>query len=267
LSRGPRRAPGTTTVIGIDAATDSERVGLALGVYRGGALRVERARLARKTPSVGAQVLEWIGESPAVLLAIDAPLGWPRTLGATLATHAAGRPIEVDADTMFRRHTDRIVKARIGKTPLDVGADRIARTALAALKIIATIERESGRTVDLAWKLPPGRGIHAIEAYPAGTLRSYMLSGLVGDPGGDTTERKRHLLRKLEVRRTLAVASAARAAMESGHVLDAVLCLVAAADFLDDTAIAPEGPRDLELAKKEGWIWVRSPGAKPGRRE
>ncbi len=41
---------------------------------------------------------------------------------------------------------------------------------------------------------------------------------------------------------------------QSADALDAVVCLLAVKDFLDGAAV---GPKDLELAKKEGWIWVR----------
>ncbi len=45
---------------------------------------------------------------------------------------------------------------------------------------------------------------------------------------------------------------------ESDNVLDAVVCVLAAADFVNNRAISPEEAGiDPELAKKEGWIWVK----------
>jgi hypothetical protein len=41
-----------------------------------------------------------------VLLAIDAPLGWPKQLAETLINHRAGMPIETPANVMFRRTTN-----------------------------------------------------------------------------------------------------------------------------------------------------------------
>jgi len=38
-------------------------------------------------------------------------------------------------------------------------------------------------------------------------------------------------------------------------VFDACLCLVAAKDFIEGRALPPQ---DLELAQREGWIWVRA---------
>jgi hypothetical protein len=61
--------------------------------------------------------------------AIDAPLGWPKPLAETLIDHRAGMPIETPANAMFRRTTDLFIQRKLKKTPLDVGADRIARTA------------------------------------------------------------------------------------------------------------------------------------------
>ena len=66
----------------------------------------------------------------------------------------------------------------------------------------------------------------------------------------------------LEARRTLSAALAERAPWLAGlihekvDIIDAGLCAIAGADFMDGLACAPE---DQTLAEKEGWIWVRSP--------
>jgi hypothetical protein len=43
---------------------------------------------------------------------------------------------------------------------------------------------------------------------------------------------------------------------ESDDVLDAVICLLAAQDFLLGDALPP---LDQALAEREGWIWARRP--------
>jgi hypothetical protein len=43
--------------------------------------------------------------------------------------------------------------------------------------------------------------------------------------------------------------------VHTDHALDAVLCVCAGLDFLSGEAVAPD---DLSLAKREGWIWVRT---------
>src|SRR5437899_710638 len=124
------------TLIGIDCATVDAKVGLALGWYDGDRARVETALLCSRKKSAVATVAGWLRSAgtPA-LLAIDAPLGWPAPLAIALAKHRAGETIDVEPHAMFRRATDRAISDEVGKTPLDVGADRIARTAHRALKI------------------------------------------------------------------------------------------------------------------------------------
>lgn len=41
------------------------------------------------------------------------------------------------------------------------------------------------------------------------------------------------------------------------HTRDAVICALAAVDFLEGRVMAPTECQ-LELARQEGWIWVRS---------
>ena len=45
----------------------------------------------------------------------------------------------------------------------------------------------------------------------------------------------------------------ARVMQSSDHLLDAVLCCVAAHDFANGRVIEPE---QRDLARQEGWIWV-----------
>jgi hypothetical protein len=44
--------------------------------------------------------------------------------------------------------------------------------------------------------------------------------------------------------------------IENADVLDAVVCLLAAADFLSGRAFPPTHP---EQSQQEGWIWLRPP--------
>jgi hypothetical protein len=48
--------------------------------------------------------------------------------------------------------------------------------------------------------------------------------------------------------------AAAEKAVASDDAFDAALCCVAAADFLLGNVFEPT---DIDLARKEGWIWVR----------
>ncbi len=81
-----------TTIVGVDCATDPRKVGLALARVDGSKVRLLAAECGFDSPSMAGRIAEWMGEEPAVLLALDAPLGWPIDLGATLAGHSAGAP-------------------------------------------------------------------------------------------------------------------------------------------------------------------------------
>lgn len=106
----------------------------------------------------------------SVLLALDAPLGWPEELGRSLLQHRAGDPIESEPNRLFKRKTDAEIFRRLHKRPLEVGANLIARTAHAALGLLNNVRRLTGHDIPLAWD-PTNLGrIAAIEVYPAATL-------------------------------------------------------------------------------------------------
>ncbi|MCM8612051.1 DUF429 domain-containing protein [Accumulibacter sp.] len=72
---------------------------------------------------------------------------------------------------LFRRETDRVVAAEIGKTPLEVAADRIARAAHSALEVLGLLREHSGKQIPLAWS-PEFESVAAIEVYPGATLKA-----------------------------------------------------------------------------------------------
>ena len=201
----------------------------------------------------------------AVLLAMDAPLGWPDSMGAALVGHTAGMPLSASADRMFQRETDG--KERLGKKPLEVGANLIARTAHSALRHLGQIRESLGSPVPLAWDREQVEGAQVIEVYPAATLLAHGLSD-EGYKGAKAKHRKKrqglteHLAKN---DRLLGIAGGVRVEMEkTDHALDAVVCCLAAADFLRGDAVPPR-PDQVPLAKKEGWIWVK-PGPSSRRK-
>lgn len=237
------------TVIGIDCATVPANVGLARARHEDGGWRLTDALVASPARPPAAVVADWLRDDPHVLLALDAPLGWPATLGPTLAPHRAGDPIAAPIETLFNRVTDRALQARTGKRPLEVGADRIARTAWAALDLLARLRAATGRPIPLAWA-PDGIDLPAaIEVYPAGTLITH---GLPSRGYKDPASAPRAAIGAwLGARLDLAGLDLT---MESGHALDAVLCVAAGLDFLAGAALGPDDP---EVARREGWIWVK----------
>lgn len=242
------------TIIGVDCATDPKRTGLALARFTPHRTVVEQVCLGSShTPPAG-QIVDWLdGQAGPALLAFDAPLGWPAPLADALARHQAGGRLPTDANTLFRRETDRFVKERIGKRPLDVGADLIARTAHAALALLEEIRHQLDRPIPLA-QHPSVHGVQAIEVYPAATLivhkvetRGYKRADGLAARRAITTALGRHL--QLPKDTTLM--------LEHHDVLDAVGCVLAGQDFLLGEALPPENePRAI----REGWIWVRTPG-------
>lgn len=143
-------------------------------------------------------------------------------------------------------NTDRFVRQVTGKQPLDVGADRIARAAWAALSLLHKVREQSGQRIQLAWHnrlTEPA----CIEVDPAATLVAHEVPSR-GYKGGDLAnqERRATILDRLmswimipDVIKEVAIAN--------DHVLDAIICLLAGADFLNG---ACDGPADAEVARR-----------------
>ena len=162
-----------TVIVGVDCATESAKVGVALGTWEDGSVSVTAAKTCGRVPPRDV-ICEWLDiVDDRVLLAIDAPLGWPAELGDTLVGHSAGEEIRVPKNEIFRRATDRFIQKTIHKTPLDVGADRIARTAHAALRLLGDLRRALQSPLPLAWSPQELAHVSAIEVYPAATLATH----------------------------------------------------------------------------------------------
>lgn len=250
-------------VIGIDCATKSRKVGVAFGNFADGVVAIESACVGSNIgtwPKIVKAVAEAIRDAPQALLTLDAPLGWPASMGASLVGHTAGSTLDPTADLMFLRETDTII-TKVAKKPLEVGANLIARTAHSALRRLNEIRKESGSALPLAWDSSSMAGAQVIEVYPAATLLAHGLP----DTGYKGTEAKhrgqRESLTNLlkQHKRLDGIRNEVSENMaKADHAVDAVICCLAAADFLCGDVIHPE-PDRLPSAKKEGWIWVRKP--------
>jgi hypothetical protein len=184
------------TIVGIDCATLASKTGLAFTEYVDGRLEVNACMIADSRIPVAEQVVRWLKPTTSALLALDSPLGWPALLGTTLADHKARAAIYARSNELFRRRTDEVVKTTLGKSPLEVGADRIARTAISALSLLADVGVLIGKNIALAWDARFDTGIRAIEVCPAGTLRAYQQIGIVSK-SGDVDQDKRSLVAKM----------------------------------------------------------------------
>jgi Protein of unknown function (DUF429) len=237
-------------IIGVDCATDERKTGVALGIYERGRMIVRDARACSESEPAAAILTGWLSGHDVALLALDAPLGWPAPLGDELSRHQAGGLIATEKNLLFRRETDRFIQKHLGKTPLDVGADRIARTAHSALHLLETLRRRLRVTIPLAWNPIHIVSVEAIEVYPAATLRARAIVSSGYKDASQGVPREAVLSGLRAVMDVEAVVDQMRA---DADVLDAVACLLAAQDFLEGRALPPP---DLDIARKEGWIWA-----------
>jgi len=249
-----RGADGVLQVVGVDCAVQPGKVGLCRTELDAGSLVVRELEAGGARGGVAERLAAWCAApGRRTLLALDAPLGWPVALGRALASHAAGAPVGTELDRLFSRETDRAVLAALGRRPLEVGADRIARTAAVALETLRALREATGLAIPLAWAPDEVGACAAVEVYPAGTLRALGLRSGGYKKKGDTTAREEILagLGGLEAGRFCAQLVGA------ADLLDAAVCAVAGRDYLEGRATPPRAGQ-RELARREGWIWVRA---------
>lgn len=122
--------------IGIDWATQAKNIGLASGFFEDGRTRIDEVTIGSNDTGPGGTILKWTKQCKSILIALEAPLDWLVELGKALNIHEAGRPIMVEPNQLFHPEADRSIREKIGKQPLDIGSDRIARTAHAALLLL-----------------------------------------------------------------------------------------------------------------------------------
>lgn len=231
-----------TCLIGIDCATQPRKVGLARGHLDGVWVIADECLCAGPDVHPVEIVAGWISESETALLALDAPLGWASALGPSLASHQAGVAFDVPPQSLFRRLTDDDIATRLGKRPLEVGANLISRTSVAAVDLLGKIRSMTGEPVPLAWSWPTTTRVSAIEVYPAATRIAHGAPAGAGSLDGLTSLRCDFDLARLSV-----------------DARDSLVCLVAAADFVLGRAIPPIAVEQQIL--QEGWIWAANRGS------
>ena len=246
----------TCHIIGIDCATQDNKRGVALARFDGNACFIESAEKGLKDEDIGNILVKCRQNNGRVLLALDAPLGWPAPLGGHLENHEAGKKIpEDDSHKLFRRATDRFIKDTYGIQSLDVGADRIARTAHSALKLLHYL----GNGL-----IPLAQDEHfqktaAIEVYPAATLKAHYLMCQSYKKTEDVKVREDILNDLEELGIAIESKDVRSKSLASADALDAIVCVLAGMDFLKGKAYPPESS-DYDYRKlsvKEGWIWVK----------
>ncbi|MBN2092029.1 DUF429 domain-containing protein [candidate division KSB1 bacterium] len=230
-----------------------KNIGLAFGEWNGEVIRILEILTRPERENLIETLVSWCTGDCPTLLALDAPLGWPAALGQYLAQHQAGDPLAIDPNLLFRRETDRVIRQEAGKQSLDVGADRIARTALAALDLIQSLRISLKKPIALLFEPPQCNEIGAIEVYPAATLKLYGLQR-IGYKKVDARSVRREIIDDL--RKIMKLPVDQNLLEDDVDTLDAVLCVLAGVDFLKGEVVFP---KDMALARKEGWTWIRDP--------
>src|SRR3990172_3190857 len=88
-------------LIGLDAASKWTNFGYAIGQCESGIIDVEEAGLVQsptESDALANRIAPRLRDLEHALVAVDAPLGWPRALALALKEHCAGEPIEVGKD-------------------------------------------------------------------------------------------------------------------------------------------------------------------------
>jgi hypothetical protein len=158
---------------------------------------------------------------------------------------------------LFSRHTDRYVWEILGKKPMEVGADRIARTAHAALELLHNIRTETGYQIPLAFSPKMNELVEVIEVYPGATLAARGLKSSGYKPAVKQAVRKK-LIEELNA--PIRFDTPKINLMKNAHIFDAMICILAGLDFLQNRCFEPD---NIDLALKEGWIWVMNPWSEP----
>lgn len=256
-------------IVGVDCAARASGTGLARALWEGGRTRLlelARGRGDKPMTSFAAPVLaRWISAWPGpIALGFDAPLGWPTPLGRALRDHTAGAAFAHEPDDphrLWRRATDLAVKRLIGKTPLEVGADRIARAAKSALDLLRDVRATTGRAFPVTLQDGAPKRDCVFEVYPAAARSAHP--GLP-DEGKKFEPSVRHALATALSEFLSMTSDHIDEMTASDHVLDAGLCVLAVTEVLENRAVPP-APAEREAAAREGWIWVRSPAARDAR--
>jgi hypothetical protein len=236
-------------------------------------LRVENVVRPRGREDLVEALAESLRRAGATLVCIDAPLGWPSAMAAALAGHRAGDTVGASADELFRRMTDHEIKRRIGKTPLDVGADRIARATRTTLEVLGEVRRAARHDLRLAldpagllWPPAPARapeptgGTWVLETYPGGWFASERIHPR-GYRRSGAHEVRRALLHEIESHlagRGISVDPAQHRGglLRRADDVDAFVCVLCGVDAL--LGLSP-APTDRKRAEVEGWIWCKTP--------
>ncbi len=104
----------------------------------------------------------------------------------------------------------------------------------------------------MTWS-PVIEGVSAIEVYPAATLKAHGIK-ITKYKGKDGSQIRETILRDLAKHLNIPE-NMQSDLIGSDDALDSAVCVIAGCDFIHGQCFNPQD--DMELAKREGWIWVR----------
>ena len=251
-------------LIGVDVATRAARTGLAVGRWGPRGLTVDSVAPTATADELCAALARCSGPT---LVCLDAPLGWPLALAPALTEHRAGEPIAVPRDRLFWRETDRVVRQETGKRPLSVAADLIAHTAWQALSLLAALRATRPLPVltdPAELSANPAAG-GAIEVYPGAALVALGVPAR-GYKAARARDLRASMLEPLAAAGLRLSSEAAAAAVGSADALDAALCLLVGACFLEGGCVHwRDHGVDSSVVRREGWMWAPVAAASTSR--
>ncbi|MGM0551217.1 MAG: DUF429 domain-containing protein [Bacteroidota bacterium] len=246
--------PDNLLILGIDAAASDANTGLV--TLEADTRTVHKVAIGKEVP-ISQLLTEWLSDySGPVMACMDAPLGWPEHFCEILATHEAGVPIILDKEQFFPRITDKRVHQKLGKRPLEVTANYIARTAHRALQLVEVLNEIVASSFKLFLDSEKIPHYSLAETYPAGWLISEQLAhkGYKKD-----TALREALLQQIVERYSLQITPDAQVDLiRWEHTFDALLCGLCGLDILQQRCFSLKDLAVPEtIARKEGWVWFK----------
>ena len=242
--------------LGVDLASQPKNTAICLIRWDGKFAHVEELRRDKSTGGDDEDLHRLFAQADKI--GIDAPFGWPHSFTRALWDYsdpAKKSDWPGDADSLRYRRTDKFVLQEIGVRPLSVSSDLIAWTARRAARLLSTVSKKEGETVDRTGKF--GR---FVEVYPKAALSAWGLLPRDSYKGAKGKTERIKLMGRL--RKSIPgldeLSDEHRQDCEnSDDALDAlVAALVARASALDPEQCELIPDDDRCCAREEGWIAI-----------
>jgi len=227
--------------IGVDMASQPANTGLV--ILEAADAHSPLSVVDANSRASDADILEAVEAAPEYILAIDAPLGWPRRFREQLQDWTLTDWDDEIRNELIYRSTDRYVSGvlKLGR-PLSVSANLIAIPAMRARALLKRLKISHLDGTDGAY-----------ETYPAASLRVWGLDEIRYKGPRGTAEGRAELLHAL-IRRWGLRGGDHDLLTVNDHVLDALICAITVREVR-------QHPREIPTeyradAREEGWIHV-----------